>query len=346
MAHEIMDQRALFVGTPAWHGRGVLVQDAPSTAEAVRMAGMDWPVDRLPVFDENGERVDGWNRIVVGVTGETVAILTDRFVPLQNENAFSWFDPIIEAGDASIESAGVLRNGRRVWILARLHGADTEVVEGDKLSNYLLLAHGHDGSLAISLDLTSIRVVCANTLRAAIGEDGSRAAFRLKHTTNTKAKLDEIRQSMDFARQVFRQDAEFYRKLAQTECSTASLKRIIARTLKLEQKQKQEAKKAREEAEGRALVAELLGISKTPKETSFQDLSTKTQNQIEYIERSFESGPGANLAGKTLWGAYNAVSDFVTHTRGHNDDSRLNAGWFGEGKSMLDRCIEATRAEL
>src|SRR5678815_2693601 len=171
MAHEV--ESGMFVGQPAWHGLGTVLPNAPSIEDAIVCAGLDWTVKLAPLaIVADGRPVDHCATVresddsILGVVGP-------GYVPLQNREAFAWFQPMVESGAVTLEAAGSLREGRRIWILGRCADSSADIVPGDEVRQYLLLAHGHDGSLAIRVGFTSVRVVCANTLRASLESDES-----------------------------------------------------------------------------------------------------------------------------------------------------------------------------
>ena len=196
MAHEV--QTMFSVGAAPWHGLGRVLDQAPTVAEAITLAGLNWTVSLRPMWTtlDGGATpipVPGQRAVLRGDTGSILGVVGDDFVPLQNADAFAFFDPLVADGTLELDTAGALREGRRVWIMAKIPGGPEAIVPDDVfgLERYVLLCHGHDGSLALRCGFNPVRVVCQNTLNAALGHgDGM---FCLRHTAGLSAALDVVR---------------------------------------------------------------------------------------------------------------------------------------------------------
>src|SRR5258708_1658778 len=175
MAHKLFNGRIAFVGDRPWHNLGVRVPASVTAAEMIKAARLSWSVDLLPA--PGAHRIKGkpdvYNRYLimrepVDREKETVALglVSNRYVPLQNIEAFSFFEPFIHNGWAQFHTAGALGNGERVWVLAKLDG-QIVIGKGDAVDRYLLLSNKHGGTGAVSIRFTPIRVVCQNTLNGA-----------------------------------------------------------------------------------------------------------------------------------------------------------------------------------
>ena len=168
---------------PAWHGKAKVL-DAPATAEeAIIEAGLDWEVGMrtmtvggIPITDHFAvQRLD--NNRILGIVGK-------RYVPMQNYKLFSFFDEVVGRKEAIYHTAGSLRNGQIVWILAKLPES-YYVIKDDRVDSYILISSSHDGTLAITPTLTNVRVVCMNTLVTALIE----ARLRIRHTASAEYEL-------------------------------------------------------------------------------------------------------------------------------------------------------------
>lgn len=178
MAHEIdfttqARGSAMFAYKPAWHGFGTVVQDAQTSADALRIAGLDWEVrltDLAAIMpDGSHQPIDTHRATMRTDTGRALGAVGLRYQPLQNREAFAWMDEVVGEQLAIWHTCGSLRDGKRVWMLAKLPGT-LEVTDRDVLDKYVLITNSHDGTGAVRLFPTSVRVVCANTLRLALGE--------------------------------------------------------------------------------------------------------------------------------------------------------------------------------
>ncbi|GAB4378486.1 MAG: DUF932 domain-containing protein [Elainellaceae cyanobacterium] len=329
MSHEF--DSGLFVGTPAWHGLGVVVQEAPTTAEALKLAQMDWSVtetDLTPV------ECPGWKRLNRSDTGALLHVCRANWTPVQNVDAFRWFDPLIQDGDVALETAVSLAGGKRIAILARIQGSTAEVLPGDSVEQFLLLFNSHDGSLALGVKFTNTRVVCQNTLGMATqGEHSSFSgemtwngkSARIKHTRNIQSNLEAVRDAIDIQKRGWRYTLEEYQAMAKTPMTTALFRTYLERVF---EKDLRKSKKSRE------------GVP-----VSASDLMWYPD-----LENNFDAGIGINIPGVsgTVWAGYQAVSEFFTHQRGRSQSSRLDNQWFGAGQKTLteahDQALVLTRS--
>lgn len=200
MAHEIdfttqAQGSAMFAYQPAWHGFGTVVSEAQNSADALRIAGLDWDVRLTDLAADMGEGEETRYRSISthratyrGDTGMALGAVGLRYQPLQNREAFAWMDDVVGEQLAIWHTCGSLKQGRRVWMLAKLPG-HVEVTDRDVLDKYVLVTNSHDGTGAVRLFPTSVRVVCANTLRLAVGmadrnkgDSGLPLGLKLFHT--------------------------------------------------------------------------------------------------------------------------------------------------------------------
>jgi phage/plasmid-like protein (TIGR03299 family) len=196
MSHEIGQTDSLFVaGEPAWHGLGVNVKDALSSQEALHVAGLDWTVDPHPVIVD-GNEVDGYKANVASNTGTVLGITSNRYKVVNNAEAFDWCDNLLENDITPVkfESAGSLFNQKKVWILAKL--AD-KMLLGDLIQNYLFFTNSFDGKSALTVGVSNTRVVCFNTLSMAL-KDAPRL-WTTKHMGDMDAKKHEAARTLQLA---------------------------------------------------------------------------------------------------------------------------------------------------
>ena len=155
----------MYVREKPWHGLGTQVEEAPTSAEALRMAGLDWNVVQRNIQVCGGAKIQNYKANIRDSDGTVLGVVTDRYKIVQNAEAFEFTDSLI-GGEVRYETAGSLNGGRKIWLLAKL--PETEIV-GDKTEPYLCFTNTHDGSGAIRVCMTPIRVVCNNTLNLALG---------------------------------------------------------------------------------------------------------------------------------------------------------------------------------
>jgi phage/plasmid-like protein (TIGR03299 family) len=303
MAHEF--ESGLFVGQPAWHSLGVLLKDAPSIEDAIRLAGLDWNVRLAPLsLTDDGRSVT--HRATVRESDNSIlGVVGPGYVPLQNADAFGWFQPFVDSKAATIEAAGALRAGRRVWVLARVADSIREIAPNDPITQYVLLAHAHDGSLAIRCGFTTVRVVCQNTLSGALDHKGSKL-LKIKHRAGAKEALDKVRTVLDLARGEFVATSNQLRELARVGCDERTLRRYVREVF-------------------------------VPGAADAEGIASRIVAKVVPL---FESGRGAELSRGTLWGAYNAITEHITHVRGRSADARVESVWFGEGARLAQRALD------
>jgi phage/plasmid-like protein (TIGR03299 family) len=303
-----------FAGATPWHGLGTPLADNDlyDWQRTCEKAGLDWDVELVALQTaDTHAKVD--HRAVRRTSDSRVlGVVGPRYAPLQNNDAFAWFQPFLDAREAALHTAGSLRQGSRVWVLAKLNRDPLVIAEGDEVEKYLLLSHGHDGSLAVRVGFTPVRVVCANTLAMAHGSDASRL-IRVKHTKEIHGNLANIREVMDLANQEFEATAEQFKLLARRSINQADLRRYVKR---------------------------VLGVQED------QEPSTRMSKIMEEIIALAESGRGNNLPAVrgTYWSAYNGVTEWLSYERGRSPGSRLNSLWFGGSATMNRQALDTALA--
>jgi hypothetical protein len=356
VAHEITEQDTMFWlaqdGVP-WHGLGKPLYDAPRTAEeAIVAAGLNWEVEKRPLsyslqHDSKEDRREASVMAVVRKDLQTeVGICKRSFHPLQNREAFGFFDEIAGKGGLEYRVAGSLRGGAIIWILVTLPKF-LKVGEEDALVPYLLLSNSHDGSQAVRLQQSLIRVVCANTMSAAhqvadlkegkidptYGQGGEILPNRqrieqqqvLMRIYHTKDVLRKVKLSADFLseiREEYEQTQVLYNKMAQTQLTADQIEWWLN---------------------------ELEPDPEPPKAPARREAAR------ERLRGYFQTGPGAELetSKNTAWGLYNAATYYIDHQRGRlTDQSRdrqdraLASAWFGAGQTYKEKALELCSAFL
>ena len=316
MAHglELINGEAqmFYRGKAPWHNLGRFIEpnEALTTEDAIVAAGLDWNVSTRPLFLENGIQAPS-NAVVRDDTETILGVVSQKYQPLQNKEAFKFFDPFIESGEAMFETAGSLREGKRIWVLAKINKDPLEIAKGDTVEKYILLSNGHDGLVSVRAGFTPIRVVCQNTLSMATNGDASQL-IRLKHTKNLQENLDKVAEIMNLANAQFEATAEQYKFLANRTVSQADLDRYVKLVFVGE----------------KYVEMEKLGLK-------------PAQRILENIIPLFEKGRGNDMASikGTAWAAYNAVNEYLQYERGNDEDSRLDKLWFGDGANLNQRAL-------
>lgn len=208
----------MVAGQPAWHGLGVNVREAVTSAEAVRLAGLNWTVRktqlqyRNPVTGEMDDAIDQFG-IVREDSGKMLGAVGKVYQPFQNAEGFEFLDLVIGEFGARYETAGALYGGSKVWMQVHLPQQAFSVNGSDKIEPYCIFTNSHDGSEAARCFPTSHRVVCANTMRLAKGADMKKGIV-MRHTSNLKQRVAAAQSALGIAvKQVDR-----YRESAELLC--------------------------------------------------------------------------------------------------------------------------------
>lgn len=334
MAHEI--ESMMFVGETPWHGLGKRLIEAPKTVEeALVAAGLDWTVKAHPLYsniplgtkDAQGRDqflkvpVNESRSIIRSSDNAVLGVVGKGYRPLQNKEGFSFLDEALSNGFVNIETAGSLRGGRRVWMLAHINGAEADVLPGDPVKAYFLVSNSHDGTLAVRVGFTGVRVVCQNTLSLAHHE-GKGHLLQVRHTKNVKNALDKLKEIVDWQRQTFSATVEQFQALTKLGCDEKLLRQYVTEVFQLDAEKAPEVstEEAGEESQAESSVDKLM----------------------EKIIPLFQAGKGQNIQGVsgTMWAAYNAVTEYQTWERGRSADTRLNSLWFGTNKATNERAFE------
>ncbi len=324
MAHNLFQNRMAFVDEVPWHGLGTRVPSTVGSTEMIEAANLAWRVEKVPapgarLLDSEKKLYDRYlvQRDPVGTEEETVAfaIVGQAYEPVQNADAFRFFEPFVDAKWAEFHTAGALGNGERVWVLAKLN-SQICIGEDDVIDRFILLSNTHDGTSAVTVRFTPIRVVCQNTLNLAQKE--GKAAISFRHSRNVldhiaKAQVSELKFLID---KVFSEAETLFGQLALRSVRTVD----IDRYLHLLFPQTDEHKRRGQEPERWIRIRSILDDDKvTP---------TATRG--------------------TLWALYNAVvrdEDFRA-SRESGADARLERVWFGRGQDMKLKALENARSML
>jgi phage/plasmid-like protein (TIGR03299 family) len=310
----------MYVGKMPWHGLGTKLDEPPTAEAAIQAAHLDWNVVKVQLYvgDEHrplpGQyaivREDRWNCNEDGLLG-TVG---HDYTPLQNADAFGFFDPIVKTGAASYESAGALKNGERVWVMARLK-RDLEITRGDTIARYLLLSNTHDGTGSVQVKFTPVRVVCKNTLNEALSRG---PAIRVAHTPNMPVRLE------DAAGVVLAAIERHFNELGNRFRAMLTVQMLKPRLQEY-------------------LKAVFPDPSPGSDEKRYKRAVMQTERDRADSERLFGKGMGNDLAGvkDTLWAAYNGVTEYVDFHRGKFGDSKwLGDVWFGPSSVIKARALD------
>ena len=307
------------VGKAPWHNIGVVLDAAPTVAEAAKLAnGHNYIKCSLAAYveDDGGMPTDTAAYLalddqcaIVRDDGKPMGTVGAGYEVVQPIDSWDFFSPYVATGKVTLETGGTLADGRKMWGLAKL--SEAEVIKGDSVSGYFLIYTSFDGSLAHGIKRVATRVVCQNTLSMALGEKAS-LDYRFKHTAKIHDRIDAAQADISRMLGMFEASVEGYKVLASKRATGAELVSYVRRVFEIE--------------------------GKKPDEVSAKML-TKVNRVIEMIDdqRGLDLVPAAR---GTMWQGYNAVSEYLTHEIGRSDDSRLQSQWFGESSRVNARALE------
>lgn len=300
-----------YFGSIPWHGLGTQLEESDlyDIQAGLTKSGTDWEVRLDDLFTGDGRKVPG--KCVTRVTDNaSLGVVGLRYHPLQNRKAFEWFQPFLDNKLCALHTAGSLAGGRKVWVLAQINSPNAEIIKGDEIAKFVMLSNSHDGSSAVRVGFTPIRVVCCNTLAMAHSAASSKL-IRLRHSTKLQVNLDTIRDIMNLANQEFEATAEQYRFLANKTVNPSDLRKYV-KTL-----------------QGVENVADA-------------DLSTKQSNILDDIIGRCIRGIGSQIQGVTgtWWAALNGYTEYLNWKSGRNNNNRMNNLWFGTGVAENKNALE------
>ncbi len=317
MAHEIENINGqvpmFYVNETPWHGLGKHLDAPPTVREGIVAAGLDWNVGLKPLITKDLHEDVPALATYRETDGQILGVVGPNYTPLQNIEAFNFFNPFLEAGLCTLETAGALRGGKRIWVLAKIKSDPIEVAKGDEVLKFILLSNSHDGTTAVRVGFTPIRVVCANTLGWA-HESAASQLIRVRHGANVAENVEKLGEIMDVANSKFNAQAEQYQFLANRQINAADLKKYV--------------------------------------EVVF-DINPDGKRKSQVMEKViplFEKGKGNDLASikGTYWAAYNAAIEYMQYEKGKSREVRLDSNWFGANVGLNKKALEVatTMAKL
>lgn len=316
MAHEV--QQMAYVGETPWHGLGNRLSPNQPLEIWQREAGMDWRIESSAVhFKSVGSGLlapihtfPAQKVLYRSDTQEPLSMVSQRYQVVQTNEVLEFYRNLTEVSGYELETAGVLKGGRKFWALART-GQSVALKGGDEVGGYLLLATSCDDTLATTATPTTVRVVCNNTL--ALSLNGTISAIKVPH--NTRFNPDLVKKQLGVA--VSRWDEFMYemRMLAERKVSSKEAERFFNQVLSV---------------------------------TSTDATASARQTNRHAISKAHSlydgRGKGAELASAngTAWGLLNAVTEFVDHEkRARSADYRIDSAWFGQGAMLKQRALHS-----
>ena len=300
-----MVETMAYAGEVPWHGLGVAVPHDLSPEQMLQKAGLDWTVEKQSLVTSEGVAVPDKKALVRSSDNTVLDIVGKDWNPVQNAEAFEFFNDFVTSGDMEMHTAGSLMGGKIVWALAKVKES-FEVFGKDQVDSYLLFSNPHRFGQSIDVRFTPIRVVCNNTLTLSLNSS-SDSAVKLNHKKVFDAEaVKEMLGIASFKLAQYKEMAEFL-----------GSKRFNDQTFK-------------------EYLNSLFPTYSKKEKSNIVVLSRPTERILELVHEQ----PGANFAPGTWWSAFNAVTYFTDHERGRDADARLQSAWYGQSKSLKLKALE------
>ncbi|MBQ6888545.1 MAG: DUF932 domain-containing protein [Lachnospiraceae bacterium] len=294
-----------------WHGLGTIVMEAPTSAEALKLAGLDWQVIQEPIYTDFNEEIDGYKANVRDSDRKVLGVVSDRYKVVQNLDAFSFTDELLGKG-VRYETAGSLQEGKKVWLLARL--PREYIIAGERISPYLVFSNTHDGSGSVKVAVTPVRVVCNNTLNLAL--ETANRSFSMIHTGNIKDKIQEAKDTLFMAEEYMDCLGSEFEQLRRQKMSDAQVKEYINQLLPMEKE-------------------------------STQTQSKNILRLREDMMKRYYDAPDLQKVGNNAYRFINAVSDFATHGNPLRRTANYNENLFArtiDGNPLIDKAYQLIKS--
>ena len=314
-------ETGFFVNEPAWHGLGTVIKEAPTSADAIKIAGLDWEVIPKPIYDEQGREIPGFKVNQRSSDQKNLGIVTDRYQVVQNADAFAFTDALLGEG-VRYETAGSLASGKRVWMLARME--NTTLAE-ESIDPFLVFTNSHDGTGAIRVAITPVRVVCQNTLNLALA-NASRH-WSCIHKGDIQSKLEEARYTLASAERYMQALEEEFGELKLKKVSEAQVRDMTDKLLEIEFSEL--FKKA-------VKSGNVIDFNEAVRQQKFQEKIDRKRSDILSI---YFDKPDLRGTEHTAFRFVNAVSDYATHNTDHKNTANYQENLFMktvDGHSLID----------
>jgi phage/plasmid-like protein (TIGR03299 family) len=315
MAHniEMIDGKAqmAYAGETPWHSLGTKVPADLTPAQMMEKAGLDWKVNKQPMFfrhEGDLHAVEGKEVLVRDTDGKVLDVVGKGWEPVQNAEAFDFFNDFVMNGDMDMHTAGSLQEGKQTWALAKVKDG-FKVFGDDEVESYLMFSNPHKFGASITVSFTPIRVVCNNTLNMALqGANGK--GVRISH--RTKFDADQVKTLLGVATeqlQTYKETAEF---LGSKRFNDDTMKEYFARV-----------------------------FPNTNRQAKDKDALSRTAKIAMDV---VHTQPGAEYAEGSFWQLFNATTFMTDHIVGRDADSRMASAWFGLNQTKKLKALDTAVA--
>lgn len=299
-----------------WHGLGQTVNPNATIEEWRTAGGLAWDAVQTPViFNGMNDEYQFWNdRSVLyrSDTGKPLSVVSKDYKTVQPSDVLGFFKTLAEKGGFEIETVGSLKEGRRIWALARVGG--NEAVMDDQVAPYLMLATSYDGTMATVAKWTSTRIVCSNTMDAALRNEVGNTTISIPHSAMFKP--DFVRQELRIAINSWDEFLFSARGLAKARISDQEMDAYLLE-----------------------MIEPPYGKTYTPDQVR----RSKGYQRIQALFNGSQIGTGQDAINGTAWGLLQATTQFIDHEQGRLPDNRLEKAWFGAGAKFKNKAFSTIK---
>jgi phage/plasmid-like protein (TIGR03299 family) len=307
----------MVAGAAPWHKLGVNVAAAVNSAEAMRLAGIDWTVSKRQLFYQHpvgGETYLGQEEaygIVRDDTGAFLGAVGTRYQPIQNAHGFDFLDSVLRDFGARYESAGSIFGGRKVWMLCHLPAQRFTVAPGDTVEPYALFTNCHDGSGQAWCFPTTERVVCANTFRVASRERGK--GIGMRHTGDVRGRIGDAQAALGLAVAGFEEFGEAAAAMVRQPLGRLRnyVDDVLDAVLDVT---------AADALKGADALAAALTADAAERELKAKEIGRKLERRGAILDDILQrhDGERCGIGGirGSVWAGFNAVTEFADHGNG------------------------------
>ena len=291
-----------YAGELPWHGLGTKVPQDLSTDEFIKQAGLNWTVSKRPLYfnSENKLKSTSMTALVRDTDDKILSYVSSKWNPVQNQQAFDFFEEFVNAGDMHMHTAGSLQDGKRIWALAKIQDG-IKLFGKDDIENYLLFCNPHMHGASVQVKTTNVRVVCQNTLTQSL-DASSDVDVKFSHRTAFDPEV--AKQAVFVAKERLQEFKEYAEFLGSKRYTEASVNAYLQEVFKNHGAGKR--------------------VGKTAKQ-AFDILETQ---------------PGAGIRPGTCWNALNSVTYLPDHVLGKSADARMASAWYGANARVKDKAVK------
>ncbi|WP_339012820.1 DUF932 domain-containing protein [Aeromonas popoffii] len=300
-----------YTGQTPWHGLGNILPPQQSLDIWLNAAGMDWTIEQSDVMfnvASDALHIRPYSGSKVLYRSDTLAplsVVSKRYHVVQPHEVLHFYQDLVQAGGFELETAGVLKGGKKLWALARA-GQNMKLNGGDTVKYYLLLATSCDGTLCTTAQFTSLRVVCNNTLQMALNDN----ADAIKAPHSTQFNPEQVKEALGLG-------------LANWDLFQRNINALSQRSVS--------------PAEAMMFFSDLIN---DPSDDDGNIVLSRPTKKLQELYQGAGMGSDLASAKNTAWGLVNAVTEYADHhRRARSQDHRLDSAWFGQGAQLKSQAL-------